>query len=176
MTPPGWYQSIMTLKMSCARLDIYPGFIDVQSREAGSTEVEHQYVAPGNAVSQNLTEDKLTMEKRKRKSAKAAEGSVNDSDEDKSINGNDSADADDSEPKEHPHGNDRYDELIADDMSKLFKDLLYYWDGSGQHKARLALAERLKPKPKKPTATVERHKPAQDDGEDAENDDDEGGD
>ncbi|KAH7694871.1 hypothetical protein AAVH_38077, partial [Aphelenchoides avenae] len=41
LTPPGYFQWVMTLKMSCGRSDVYQGFIDVQSRMAGSTEVQH---------------------------------------------------------------------------------------------------------------------------------------
>jgi hypothetical protein len=32
ITPPGWYQSIVVLRMSCNELDLYPGFVDVQAR------------------------------------------------------------------------------------------------------------------------------------------------
>lgn len=32
ITPPGWYQSIVVLRMSCDELDLYPGFVDVQAR------------------------------------------------------------------------------------------------------------------------------------------------
>lgn len=62
VTPPGYFQSVMTLKMSCGKTDIYPGFIDVQSRRASSTEVEHHFAIAGSEAEQNMTEERQEKE------------------------------------------------------------------------------------------------------------------
>lgn len=62
-TPPGWYQSVMTLKMSCGWTDLYPGFVDVVSRRAMSGAELHDYYISGAMPERNLTETQLLLEK-----------------------------------------------------------------------------------------------------------------
>ncbi|KAH7708353.1 hypothetical protein AAVH_24390 [Aphelenchoides avenae] len=62
-TPPGWYQSVMTLKMSCGWTDLYPGFVDVVSRRAMSSAELHDYYVSGAMPERNLSEVQLLLEK-----------------------------------------------------------------------------------------------------------------
>ncbi|KAH7715444.1 hypothetical protein AAVH_17150 [Aphelenchoides avenae] len=44
-SPPGYYQSIMALKMTCGPYTIYPNFIDLVGRRLGDDKETHQYHA-----------------------------------------------------------------------------------------------------------------------------------
>lgn len=103
-TPPGWYQAVMTLKMTCGRAQLYPGFVDIRSRQAASTDWLHEYHAAGATAEQNITEVELKVE---RDLEKAVERST--------------------EPPTTIAVPTTEDGSIVGDVAELLRDLLYVW-------------------------------------------------
>ncbi|KAH7708010.1 hypothetical protein AAVH_24754 [Aphelenchoides avenae] len=63
-SPPGVYQSIMALKMTCGPYTIYPNFIDLVGRQLGDDTETHQYHAGQADVSSVTDPTQLANERR----------------------------------------------------------------------------------------------------------------
>lgn len=61
-SPPGTYQTVVALRMTCNGIDIYPGFIDIRARCAGCKNESHMLYSAGTAQPVSLDPSQVVNE------------------------------------------------------------------------------------------------------------------